>query len=90
MHRISTSFYPVNEGDLHRLALLQCIKEAFLGHREPLPVAVEKGGEILALLAETLASVAARNPELSHRLQRLTIQMIGSELVRASQILSHP
>jgi len=63
---------------------------AFLGYREPFSARVEKQGEILALRPETLAAIAAQDPDISHRLQHFTMQMLGSELVRTSKILSHP
>ncbi len=63
---------------------------AFLGYREPSTARVEQAGEILALSADDIAALVTEAPELAQRLQRLTIQMMGSELAKTTQNLAQP
>jgi SulP family sulfate permease len=61
---------------------------AFLGYREPFRARVERPGEILALAKEHLDALATDEPELSHRLQALTIQLMGSKLAKTTQAVA--
>lgn len=61
---------------------------ALLGYREPFTARIERSGEILALSPEALTSLVSDDPELDRRLQRLTIQMLGSELAKTTRGLT--
>ena len=63
---------------------------AFLGYREPFTARVERPGEILALAKADLDALASDDPELSHRLQALTIQLMGSKLAKTTQAMAQP
>jgi SulP family sulfate permease len=63
---------------------------ALLGYREPFTARVDRSGEILALAAEDLEALATDDPELSRRLQALTIQLMGSKLAKTTQAAAQP
>ena len=51
---------------------------------------MERPGEILALAKADLDALASDDPELSHRLQALTIQLMGSKLAKTTQAMAQP
>jgi CRP-like cAMP-binding protein len=63
---------------------------AFLGYREPFTARVERPGEILALSHDDIEALASEDPELSRRLQALTIQLMGSKLAKTTQAVAQP
>ena len=63
---------------------------AFLEYREPFTARVEQSGEIFALPAGSLTALFTEEPEVSQRLLRLAIQMMGSKLEKTSQTLAEP
>jgi CRP-like cAMP-binding protein len=63
---------------------------AFLGYREPFTARVERPGRILALAKSDLDVLTADDPELTQRLQALTIQLMGSKLAKTTQAVAQP
>jgi SulP family sulfate permease len=63
---------------------------AFLGYREPFTARVERPGEILALSHADIEALASEDPDLAHRLQALTIQLMGSKLAKTTQAVAQP